>query len=289
MTQTDGEARPRLRTIFFGTPRFAATVLASLLEAGMAPAAVVCNPDRPVGRKRIVTPPPVKVLAEAHGVPVLQPEALDDAFAARLRGLDPDCFIVAAYAKIIPQEFLAIPRLGAIGVHPSLLPKYRGASPIQSAILAGERETGVTLYRMDAKMDHGPVLVHSTIPIAEYDTYLMLEAHLAAEAGTLLVATLPDIAADTLRGIPQDDATATFTKKFSTQDGFIPDTMLAAAERGENAATVLRKILAFTPEPGAWTLRNGARIKLLEAVLEPNGSLRLTLVQKEGERPRRLM
>lgn len=288
MTENNRGAHAERRTVFFGTPRFAAAVLESLVRAGIPPVAVVCNPDRPVGRKHIVTPPPVKVLAETHGIAVLQPNVPDDAFAARLRELRPDLFVVAAYANIIPQEILDIPLLGAIGVHPSLLPKYRGASPIQSAILAGERESGVSLYLMDAKMDHGPVLARASAPIAQDDSYLVLEAHLAALAGDLLAQTLPDFFAGTVRGVPQDDAEATFTKKFSTQDGFVDETTLGAAERGENGDAVFRKILALNPEPGVWTLRDGVRIKLLEATLAPHGTLRLTLIQKEGERPRRM-
>jgi methionyl-tRNA formyltransferase len=140
-----------MRYVFFGTPRFAEIVLRKLLDAGMPPVALVCNPDRPVGRKKIVTSPPTKTLATNNRTPIeiLQPEKLDEAFMEQLQTLRPDFFVVAAYAKIIPKAVLAIPRLGTLGVHPSLLPKYRGASPIQSVILNGERETGVTIYAMD--------------------------------------------------------------------------------------------------------------------------------------------
>src|ERR1700690_3293179 len=140
-----------MKYVFFGSPRFAAIVLQKLIDGGIAPAAGVCNPDRPVGRKKIVTPPPVKtlVVSTSSEIDILQPEKLDDMFTKRLAAIEPDFFVVAAYAKIIPANVLAIPRLGTIGTHPSLLPKYRGASPIQAALLGGDAKTGTTLYLMD--------------------------------------------------------------------------------------------------------------------------------------------
>src|SRR6266481_8138985 len=149
-----------MKYVFFGTPEFAAIVLDELIAAGFLPDAIICNPDRPAGRKKVITPPPVKKLIAERGLEsqtkILQPEKPTPELFKEFD--DIDFFVVAAYAKIIPQSILDIPRLGAIGVHPSLLPKYRGSSPIQSAILAGEMETGVTLYMLDHKMDHGPML-----------------------------------------------------------------------------------------------------------------------------------
>ena len=121
-----------MQYVFFGSPRFAEIILKRLIEAGMPPAAIICNPDRPFGRKKVVTPPPTKVLAQGSAIPVLQPETLDERFVAELRALHPDAAVVAAYAKILPKKVIAVPRLGTIGVHPSLLPKYSGATPIQS-------------------------------------------------------------------------------------------------------------------------------------------------------------
>ena len=273
--------------VFFGTPRFAELVLHELIAAGMPPAAVVCNPDRPVGRRRIITPPQVKQLAERNDIRVLQPEKLDTAFEQELAALRPDFFVVAAYAKIIPQSVLDIARLGTLGTHPSLLPKYRGASPIQSVLLNGEARTGATIYLMDAKMDHGPILAQDELAIRGNETYLELEGSLAQQAGRLLAKTIPPFFAGTLEPRPQNESDATFTKKFTTENGFVPEHDLAAAESGDAALAerIDRMIRALDPEPGAWTTREGKRIKLLAARNE-NGTLRLTRIQREGEKPK---
>jgi methionyl-tRNA formyltransferase len=275
--------------VFFGTPRFAAVVLGGLIAADMPPTAVVCNPDRPVGRKHIVTPPPTKTVAleTSRNIDILQPDALDDAFIRRLAELEPDFFIVAAYARIIPARVLGIPRLGTLGIHPSLLPAYRGASPIQSVILAGETKTGSTIYVMDEKMDHGPILAQQELaldPIAtDYET---LEWELAALSATMLAETIPAFVGGTARAVPQDESRATFTKKFSTDNGFIKDVEIEEALDGasDKAELIVRTVNALNPEPGAWTIRNGKRIKLLAARME-RGALRLVRIQREGERP----
>ena len=266
-----------MKYIFFGTPRFAEIVLDRLIAAGMPPVALVCNPDRPAGRKKIITPPPTKQLVAAHGaaIPLLQPEKLDEYFMETLRGFDADIFVVAAYGKILPGAVLGIPRLGVVGVHPSLLPKYRGASPIQSVILNGETETGVTLYWMDEKMDRGPIIASARVPMDSLRIqYPELEEQLAALGGDILLRTMPDIAAGKAARNMQDEAAATYTKKFTTEDAFVD-------ESKEAPEAILRKINAFTPEPGAWTVRNGARMKLLKAELRA-GKLSLLTVQREG-------
>lgn len=279
-----------MKYVFWGTPRFAAIVLEGLLNAGAPPAALVCNPDRPAGRKKVVTPPPTKELITSRKAPVavLQPEWLDEAFIENLKGLKPDLFVVAAYAKIIPKAILDTPRLGTIGVHPSLLPRYRGASPIQSAILNGEQRTGVSIYQMDEKMDHGPIIGAESCPVGGNESYLMLEEKLAKLGAALLVKTMPLLAGGTAgRAAAQDEAAATYTKKFGVADAFVDGRDLLAAEGGDarRAATILRKINAFDPEPGAWTMQNGKRVKLLGAELR-NGALRLTRTQNEGEAPK---
>lgn len=286
--RTDGNA---LKYVFFGTPRFAAIVLQKLIDAGLPPAAVVCNPDRPAGRKHVITPPPVKVLAIAHGIAVLQPETFDSAFTDALRALAPDLFAVAAYAKIIPQEILDLSRLGTLGTHPSLLPKYRGASPIQSAILRGDSETGATIYMMDAKMDHGPIVAQRALAFdADSENYPSLEEKLAELSGMLLADALPQVHAGTAEPQAQDDAAATFTKKFTTQDGFISDEDLRTAEQGgdpDAARALLHKIHALNPEPGCWTMRGSKRVKLLEARFDrERGALVPTVIQEEGQKPR---
>ncbi len=286
-----------MRYVFFGTPRFAAIVLKELVGAGMPPAALVCNPDRPVGRKKIVTPPPTKQVAtvadaaNAGPIAVFQPEKLnDEGFLADLRSLAPDFFVVAAYAKIIPRTVLDIPRLGTLGTHPSLLPKYRGASPIQSVLLAGESMTGTTIYAMDEKMDHGPIFGQRTLAIAADETYPSLEGKLAHLSANLLIEIMPQFHAGKTAPQVQDEAAATFTKKFTADDGFVAEDDLRNAE-GKDAAqahVLLNKIRALNPEPGCWTLHNGKRVKLLEATLGANGLLKLLVVQEEGQKPKRV-
>jgi methionyl-tRNA formyltransferase len=295
-----------MKYVFFGSPRFAAIILGSLIEADMSPVAIVCNPDRPVGRKQIITPPLTKQeifeTAERSGVSsaitILQPEKLDEQFIEHLRALVPDFFIVAAYAKIIPQAVLDIPRLGTLGTHPSLLPKYRGASPIQSALLAGDAITGTTLYAMDAKMDHGGIYAQREWPIAPGTNYLALETQLAALSADALIKLILNFYAGKLTPQEQDESRATFTKKFVTQDGFVDEKDLEDATKEDDDANtggdkkvvrmILNKINALNPEPGCWTIQNGKRIKLLEAEIEPSGSLKLTVVQEEGQKPKRI-
>ena len=287
-----------MKYIFFGTPEFAAIVLEKLIVGGFIPTAVVCNPDRPVGRKKIITAPAVKQLIREkrreESVQIFQPEDLSS-LASRLSPLHPDLFIVASYAKIIPSDILNIPRLGAIGVHPSLLPKYRGASPIQSAILNGENESGVTLYRMDEKMDHGPILASAKRKEERgKSNYAELQKELAALGGDLLVETLPKFIAGKITPREQDHTQATFTKKFTTEDGFVAEHDLLCALRGEGtfATAIERKIRALNPEPGAWTRvreergkrKEEKRVKLLRAHIV-DGALVLDEVQIEGKNP----
>jgi methionyl-tRNA formyltransferase len=284
-----------MRYIFFGTPRFAKIVLDALLRANMPPpVALVCNPDRPVGRKKIITAPETKKRIQnpesgiRNEIEILQPEKIDNDFAEQLRNRRPDFFIVAAYAKIMPKIVLDIPELGSLGIHPSLLPKYRGTSPIQSAILGGEKETGVTIYHMDEKADHGPILAHCASRIANGETYLQLEEELAELGGKLLVETVPKFMNGEIKDVAQDENAATFTKKFGIQDGFVAPEDLEDAESGdpEKTETIFRKIRALNPEPGAWTMRDGKRLKLLEAKIAGN-ALRLTVTQREGEKAKK--
>lgn len=277
-----------MKYVFFGTPRFAEIVLAGLLDAELVPVALVCNPDRPVGRKKIITPPLTKQLIadRALSAVVFQPEKLDENFIKKLQDLGPDFFVVAAYAKIIPDAVLKIPRLGTLGTHPSLLPKYRGASPIQSVILAGETMTGSSLYAMDAQMDHGAVYAQDTITLDSLHTdYLKLEKQLAELSSKLLIEVIPKLMDGTIKPNIQDESQATFTKKFKTQDGFIDPALLESAESGdkEKAEYIVRTIRALNPEPGVWTMQNGTRVKLLDANIAPDGSLKLSKTQREGE------
>jgi methionyl-tRNA formyltransferase len=278
-----------MRFVFFGSPTFAAIVLEGLLAHGITLSALVCNPDRPVGRKHIITPPDTKRLIHERGlsIDVLQPEKLKEV-ESLLVALELDFFVVAAYAKIIPQSILDIPRLGTIGVHPSLLPKYRGASPIQSALLAGESMTGVTLYKLGAGVDDGPILAQQEIPIAEDDSYETLEQKLAKLGGEMLADLLPQFTKGEGQATPQNHSEATLTKKFKTEDGFVDETDLKMAESGAGLALALHnKIRALGTEPGVWTIKNGKRLKLLASDLEDN-KLVLTEIQWEGKKPEKI-
>ena len=277
--------------VFFGTSEFGRAVLEKLLEVNLFPIALVTNPDKPVGRKQVLTYPPTKQLIFDKKldtkIAILQPPKIDDVFLQTLQDFKADVFIIAAYAKIVPQSLLSIPYKGTIGVHPSLLPKYRGASPIQSVILNGETETGTSLFLVGVGMDDGPIIASRSVSIDLYDTTETLTKKLAEASGTLLFETLPDFLSGILQLTPQDDTQATFTKKFKTEDAFVDFLELQRAQAGDKelARSINQKIRAFYPEPGAYTLENRRRLKLLGSKVM-DGRLFLTRIQYEGERPR---
>jgi len=264
--------------VFFGTPEFAAIILEKLIQTGMAPALVICNPDRPVGRKKIITAPPAKIIAQKYGVNIWQPENLELEIK-EIKNRVFDFFVVAAYSKILPKEILAIPRLSTIGIHPSLLPKYRGTTPIQNAILAGEKETGVTLFLTDEKVDHGPILAKRELRMTNDDNYDNLQKRLAALGADLLIETLPKFLAGEIKPQPQDESKATYTKKFRIEDAFI--------DLNGEPEIILRKIKALNPEPGVWTIQNGKRMKILDAEIK-DGKLKLKKIQVEGKKAKNL-
>lgn len=281
----------KYKYIFFGSPKFAEVVLSGLIASGSAPMAVVTNPDRPFGRKKTLTPPPVKILAEKNGIPVFQPEKITDELVEEIKKLSPDAFVVAAYAKIIPKKLIDAASLGAIGVHPSLLPLYRGASPIQGALLGGEKETGVSVYLMDEMVDHGPVFAERRVAIEADETYASLMEKLAVAGGELVAEVLPQFFAGKIVPVEQRHELATLTRKFGTEDGFIGEETLRKAFSGESRADAElsdRMIRALNPDPGVWTTRQikgkPQRIKLLEAGLSGD-RLVLKLVQAEGKTP----
>ena len=279
-----------MKFVFFGTPEFAAIILEKLINAGFIPQAVVCNPDKPVGRKKIITPPPVKKLLiekfKDYKIKILQPETFQSFNSSILQSFNPDIFIIAAYGRIIPEKMLKIPRLGSIGIHPSLLPRLRGPSPIQSTILNNEEETGTTLFLMDEKIDHGPILATSHLPIATNDNYKLLMKKLAELSADLLIEILPDIEEKIRNAKPQNENQATYTKKFKNEDAFIKPSDLEKAQKqgGEIARKIDRKIRAFNPEPGAWTIIKKKRVKLLEGEIKEN-KLELIKIQVEGKKP----
>ncbi len=250
-----------MQYIFFGTPEFAAIVLEKLITAGYVPAVVICNPDEPVGRKQIFTPPPIKKLIANSKWPIeiFQPatKAELSAISYKLKAIEPDLAIIAAYGKILPKEILEIPQYGFVNIHPSLLPKYRGASPIQYAILNGDEETGVTIMGVDEEMDHGPILANSRLPIADSDTYESLSKKLAILGAKLLIKTIPNHISGKIKPIPQDHSLATYTKIIKKEDGKI--------DWSKSAKEIERMTRAYYPWPGAWTVWNNKILKIFES------------------------
>jgi methionyl-tRNA formyltransferase len=246
------------KIIFFGTPEFAAKILEALLSADYAIKAVVAQPDKAVGRHQTLTHPPTKVLALKNKIKVLQPANLKDPdFLADLKKLKPDLIITAAYGKIIPKEILELPKFGAINVHGSLLPKFRGASPIQYAIWQGEAEAGVTIMLMDEIMDHGPIVAEEAIRIAPDDTSGTLHGKLADLGANLLIKTLPKWLNRELEPQDQDMTQVTYTKILKRDDGRI--------NWSKPAIEIERQIRAFTPWPGVFTEIDGKRLKIIKA------------------------
>ncbi|OGY61108.1 MAG: hypothetical protein A3I33_01285 [Candidatus Colwellbacteria bacterium RIFCSPLOWO2_02_FULL_45_11] len=279
-----------MKYAFFGTPRFAAIILGRLLEADMPPSALVCNPDKPVGRKKVITPPPTKQLVLDIGnkeqrIKVLQPATSEELLAISDEVFENcDFGVVAAYAQIIPQAVIDKARLGIIGVHPSLLPKLRGASPIQAAILEGYDKTGVSLFMIDKDVDHGSVIAKRELAIGEND-YTKLEKRLADISADLLLEVLPNFAIGKVELEIQDESSATYTQKYSTDDGYVDFNDLTEAENnGNGSETLLRKIRALNPEPGVYTFIGEKRTKLLDAEIK-EGKLVLKEIQKEGGKP----
>lgn len=257
-----GGAPTGLRVVFFGSPDFALPSLEALVSAGHEVVLVVSQPAKPVGRSAALLDPPVARRARELSLPVFQPPTLkdDDAFA-RLAGTRADLFVVVAYGKILAPRVLALPRRGCVNVHGSVLPRWRGASPVQAALLAGDAESGVSIMRMEAGMDTGPVWTTARSPILEDDDAGTLSARLSRDGASLLLATLPRIAAGAEAPVPQDEALATLCPKIRREDG--------QADFSRPAVELVRRLRAFTPWPGLFAFRAGRRVKLLAARLAP--------------------
>lgn len=250
-----------MKIVFMGTPDFAVPTLQILIDRQHTVQAVVTQPDRPKGRGRSMVAPPVKTLAEKHGIPVLQPEKVRKAeFIQTLKELAPDVIVVVAYGQILPGSILNIPPLGCINIHGSLLPKYRGAAPIHWAIIRGETETGVTTMFMDKGMDTGDMLLKRTVPISPADTTGTLHDSLSQLGAELLVDTLVQLEKGTLKRIPQDDKLAEYAPMLKKEDGLI--------DWSEPANVIDRKVRGLFPWPGAYTYFQGKMVKLLEVALE---------------------
>lgn len=245
----------RTRIIFAGTPELAANILAALLaESNFEVVAVLSQPDMPVGRKQLIAPTPVKALALEHGITVLQPQRISQV-TDQLRELDPDFLVVAAYAQLIPDDILALPKYEALNVHASLLPKYRGASVIQAPILNGDDETGISIIRMVTKLDAGPIFAQSRLKISATETTETLTNKLSQLGGATIVQTIKDILSGEAQAIDQDASQATYVKKLAKADGLIDWT--------REASYLDRFIRAMSPWPSAWTWMNGRQLKIL--------------------------
>jgi len=254
-----------MRLIFMGTPEFAVPSLERLLLDGQEIAAVFTQPDKPAGRGKEIHEPSVKTLALHRGIPVHQPAKIKTNEEVRrvLETISPDACVVAAYGKILPEWMLAIPRLGCINVHASLLPKYRGAAPINWAIANGERETGITIMQMDVGMDTGPILAQRAMPICDDETAPELSARLAQLGAELLSVTLPRIEGGEIKPTPQDDSEATHAPMLRREDGLM-DWRMRAGE-------IANRVRGFQPWPGTYTDFRGGRLMLWRAheVFEP--------------------
>jgi len=247
-----------MRTVFMGTPGFSVPVLVALLDAGHEVVGVYTQPDRPVGRRRQPAPSPVKEAAQERGLPIFQPPSLKRAEAQEeLAGLTPDMIVVAAYGLFLPKATLDLPPLGCLNVHPSLLPKYRGPSPVASAILSGDTDTGVTVIRLDEGMDSGPIIAQRETAIGSEEDGAGLTSRLFEMGAELMVETLPDWEEGRIAAAPQDDAAATTTKLLKREDGEI--------DWGQDAAQIARQLCAYQPWPGVFTKWRGKLLKITEA------------------------
>ncbi len=266
------------RIVFLGTPEFAAVVLERLYISGYEIVACVTQPDKPVGRHMTMTPPPSKIMAISLGIPVLQPDSLrTDAFLATLTELSPDLIITAAYGKILPASVLAVPPDGCINVHASLLPKYRGAAPVQWAILNGDKVTGVTIMKMDVGMDTGDIISTRECEIGSSETTEELMDKLAQIGAELLVETIPSYLAGDIQSIPQDSSRSTLSPPIRKEQGLI--------DWNRSSQVIHNQIRALTGWPGAYSVYKGARLKIYTSALPENQPELLELYRNDYETP----
>ncbi|GFO54483.1 methionyl-tRNA formyltransferase [Geomonas sp. Red276] len=244
-----------MRIVFMGTPDFACPTLATLIERGEQVVAVVTQPDRPKGRGQQTLPPPVKVLAENHGIPVLQPVKvrLPDSIE-EIRALEPDLIVVVAFGQILPKALLEIPKHGCINVHASLLPRYRGAAPLNWCIINGEAETGVTTMMMDVGLDTGDMLLKAVTPIDPDEDTLALHDRLSKLGADLLATTIDELAAGRLVAEKQDDSLTCYAPMLKKEDGQI--------DWEKDAASIKNLVRGMTPWPGAFTFVDGKLLKV---------------------------
>jgi len=258
MNNEQKTTKPKI--IFLGTPEFGAIILEGLVKNNYSPILVVTALDKPVGRKQVLTPSPVKIIAEKYRITLLQSIKVSS-IKYQVLSIKPDLIILAAYGQILPKEILEIPKFGCLNVHPSLLPKYRGASPIQAAILNGDKETGITIILMDEKMDHGKIVSNIKYQVSSNIIYEELSKELAELGAKLLIEIIPKWINNKIEAQSQDESKATYTKIIKKEDGKI--------DWSKPAEEIERQIRAFYPWPGSfffWKKNNKIlRVKILEA------------------------
>ncbi len=263
----------KTRVVFFGTPEFSASFLQALIaDEAFAVVAVVAQPDAELGRKKILTAPPTKVIAEQYGIPVFQPTKLKDPiFHETLKALAPDLGVIIAYGRILPAEVIDLLPKGLINVHPSLLPLWRGPSPVQAAIAAGDAVSGVSVMKIDAEMDHGPILRQVQIPVKNVETPQSFFAKVVEHGVPVFLESVKDYVAGSLQPQEQEHSLATYCKLLTREDGKI--------NWSEPAEVILRKMRAYTPWPGAWS----KDLKIFAAV-ESERQLQPGEIVVDGER-----
>jgi methionyl-tRNA formyltransferase len=254
-----------MKTIFIGTTELGLPAL-DMLKRDHDLRLVTTQPDRPAGRKKILTPPPVKAWAMGNGVNFAQPEKIADAEEA-IKAIAPDVIVVASYGQIIPRYILDLARFGSINIHPSLLPKYRGPSPIQAALLNDDKETGVSIMMMDEKMDHGPILTQTKIRVEDSDDFTALHDKLAELGAAALSEVLQKLPGGSIKPKEQDHSQATFVKLIKRDDARIDWT--------RPARQILQKIKALNPEPGTWTTLDKKSVKIVEVEEVRTGKIEL--------------
>ena len=287
-----------LKFIFFGTPDVASNTLEILKENGYIPSLIITAPDRPQGRKMLITPPPVKVWAIENKIPYIQPEDLKEGSDIVFRNIGrrygaghskssaedlcveknnicPDLAIVVAYGKIIPEELLNLPKFGSLNIHYSLLPKYRGASPVESAILNGDEETGISIQKMIYKMDAGPIVAQEKVAILPDEKASELRSRLIKIGGELLVKTLPDYIEGKIIPTPQNESLTTHCKKIKKEDGLI--------DLNDDPTKNYNKFRAYATWPRTFFFQNGKRIIITDAKIENNQFIIKKIIPENGK------
>ncbi len=278
-------SKEKLNFVFWGTPDVASETLEILKENGYLPSLIITSPDKPQGRKMLITPPPVKVWAMKNKIPYLQPEDLTFP-CPWVRGESPDpgtgeqnipeLFLVVAYGKIIPEDIINLPKFGSINIHYSLLPKYRGASPVESVILNGDKETGISIQKMEYKMDTGPIIAQEKVEMGPDEKAPELRKRLIKIGGELLVKTLPNFIDGKIKLISQNENEATYCKKIKKEDGLVN-------LETESPSVLYNKFRAYAAWPRTFFFKDGKRIIITDAVLENNQFVIKKIIPEGGK------